>query len=126
MNTWRSRWWARASSSLGACTSRSGRAESSWPCILIRLPKYECRNPCRGAPGETRTPDLLVRSQPLYPPELRARAHHDSSSPYPSATTGFTSSAEPIGQAWIRDGCASYINAYEEYHGNGTSMAGLN
>ena len=27
-----------------------------------------------GAPGETRTPDLLVRSQPLYPPELRARA----------------------------------------------------
>src|ERR1019366_4416506 len=79
-----------------------------------------------GAPGETRTPDLLVRSQPLYPPELRARAHHDSSSPYPSATTGFTSSAEPIGQAWIRDGCASYINAYEEYHGNGTSMAGLN
>ena len=26
-----------------------------------------------GAPGETRTPDLLVRSQPLYPPELRAR-----------------------------------------------------
>ena len=27
-----------------------------------------------GAPGETRTPDLLVRSQPLYPTELRARA----------------------------------------------------
>ena len=26
-----------------------------------------------GAPGETRTPDLLVRSQPLYPTELRAR-----------------------------------------------------
>src|SRR5581483_5146805 len=26
-----------------------------------------------GAPGETRTPDLLVRSQPLYPAELRAR-----------------------------------------------------
>ena len=25
-----------------------------------------------GAPGETRTPDLLVRSQPLYPTELRA------------------------------------------------------
>lgn len=26
-----------------------------------------------GAPGETRTPDLLVRSQTLYPTELRAR-----------------------------------------------------
>ena len=48
-----------------------------------------------GAPGETRTPDLLVRSQPLYPPELRARNHLDSSSPYPSATTGFTSSPSP-------------------------------
>ena len=32
-----------------------------------------------GAPGETRTPDLLVRSQPLYPPELRAR-YADSNS----------------------------------------------
>jgi hypothetical protein len=26
-----------------------------------------------GAPGEIRTPDLLVRSQALYPTELRAR-----------------------------------------------------
>ena len=26
-----------------------------------------------GAPGEIRTPDLLVRSQTLYPTELRAR-----------------------------------------------------
>jgi hypothetical protein len=26
-----------------------------------------------GAPGESRTPDLLVRSQTLYPAELRAR-----------------------------------------------------
>ena len=30
-----------------------------------------------GAPGETRTPDLLVRSQPLYPPELRARVFNN-------------------------------------------------
>src|ERR1700739_3159212 len=28
-----------------------------------------------GAPGETRTPDPLVRSQMLYPAELRARVH---------------------------------------------------
>ena len=28
-----------------------------------------------GAPGEIRTPDLLVRSQLLYPAELRARPH---------------------------------------------------
>ncbi len=27
-----------------------------------------------GAPGGTRTPDLLVRSQTLYPTELRARS----------------------------------------------------
>jgi hypothetical protein len=27
-----------------------------------------------GAPGEIRTPDLLLRRQPLYPAELRARA----------------------------------------------------
>jgi hypothetical protein len=26
-----------------------------------------------GAPGVTRTPDLLIRSQTLYPTELRAR-----------------------------------------------------
>ena len=26
-----------------------------------------------GAPGEIRTPDLLLRRQSLYPPELRAR-----------------------------------------------------
>jgi hypothetical protein len=26
-----------------------------------------------GAPGEARTPDLLIRSQSLYPTELRAR-----------------------------------------------------
>src|SRR6202171_3270869 len=33
------------------------------------------RVPARsGAPGETRTPGLLVRSQPLYPTELRAHA----------------------------------------------------
>jgi hypothetical protein len=34
------------------------------------------RTPVRvaGAPGGTRTPGLLVRSQSLYPPELRARA----------------------------------------------------
>ncbi len=28
-----------------------------------------------GAPGGVRTPDLLIRSQTLYPAELRARVH---------------------------------------------------
>src|ERR1035441_9509152 len=32
-----------------------------------------------GAPGEIRTPDLLIRSQPLYPTELRAHASSDFS-----------------------------------------------
>jgi hypothetical protein len=30
-----------------------------------------------GARGEIRTPDLLVRSQTLYPTELRAHAYQD-------------------------------------------------
>jgi hypothetical protein len=42
-----------------------------------------------GAPGETRTPDLLVRSQPLYPTELRARYEY-----YSGATRFFRSGAE--------------------------------
>src|SRR5262245_61005314 len=46
-----------------------------------------------GAPGETRTPDLLVRSQTLYPTELRARAIDIL--PAYSATTGFTNSPIP-------------------------------
>ncbi len=32
-----------------------------------------------GTPGGIRTPDLLVRSQTLYPAELRARCHEKSS-----------------------------------------------
>ncbi len=31
-----------------------------------------------GAPGEIRTPDLLVRSQTLYPTELRAHPNKDT------------------------------------------------
>ena len=31
------------------------------------------RNVGTGAPGEIRTPDLLLRRQPLYPAELRAQ-----------------------------------------------------
>ena len=31
-----------------------------------------------GTPKGTRTPDLLIRSQSLYPTELSAHAHHSS------------------------------------------------
>ena len=41
--------------------------------------RTEPARPHAGAPGENRTPDLLVRSQPLYPPELRALPHRVSS-----------------------------------------------
>jgi hypothetical protein len=34
---------------------------------------------CHGAPGVIRTPDLLVRSQTLYPTELRARRFQSNS-----------------------------------------------
>src|SRR6266436_2693768 len=43
-----------------------------------------------GAPGGTRTPDLLVRSQTLYPTELRARSKEILSQPcaaHPAAAT---------------------------------------
>src|SRR5260370_41010764 len=43
-----------------------GPAQSSEKSALIRGER-------NGAPGEIRTPDLLIRSQPLYPTELRAR-----------------------------------------------------
>ena len=46
--------------------------------LLRRLGEYTSANASHliwliGAPGGTRTPGLLVRSQPLYPTELRAR-----------------------------------------------------
>ena len=37
--------------------------------VLDRCPLKTFEN---GAPGEIRTPDLLIRSQSLYPAELRA------------------------------------------------------
>ena len=39
-----------------------------------------------GAPGGTRTPGLLVRSQSLYPAELRAQLPHYTSSRKPVST----------------------------------------
>ena len=45
-------------------TATSGRSESRQDVVAIRE---------IGAPGEIRTPDHLVRSQVLYPAELRAR-----------------------------------------------------
>ena len=40
---------------------------------MAMVDEHEMRSPS-GAPGEIRTPDPLVRSQMLYPAELRARA----------------------------------------------------
>ena len=36
-------------------------------------PRHLCPGAVLGAPEETRTPDLLIRSQTLYPAELPAR-----------------------------------------------------
>ena len=46
---------------------RTGARNEKGPCFRKTLFLL------RGAPGEIRTPDLLVRSQTLYPTELRAR-----------------------------------------------------
>ena len=40
---------------------------------MRRRTGYDSNLNLNGAPGEIRTPDLLVRSQTLYPTELRAR-----------------------------------------------------
>jgi len=50
--------------------------------ILVAAPKAAAPAKAQvielnGAPGEIRTPDLLVRSQALYPTELRARIEND-------------------------------------------------
>ena len=55
-----------------------------------------------GAPGETRTPDLLVRSQPLYPTELRARSFDSLRSTPACLTTGCGDIAELFEQ-FIRE-----------------------
>ncbi len=51
--------------------SRTRRANRTAPRPADRLSRY-------GAPGETRTPNLLIRSQMLYPIELRAPAFLDT------------------------------------------------
>src|SRR5688572_14956964 len=52
--------------------------EANWPprswCTIIALLET-------GAPGGTRTPNLLIRSQTLYPIELRARTNIEKLSP---------------------------------------------
>src|ERR1035438_9044160 len=70
-----------------------------------------------GAPGGTRTPGLLVRSQPLYPTELRARTSTCRSSLYTIISPGgfsrharhataYSAPAPPAGRC-----CTSYIPA---------------
>ena len=43
-------------------------------CLYRLLEAMTAENARNGAPGEIRTPDLLLRRQPLYPAELRAHA----------------------------------------------------
>ncbi len=50
---------------------------------------------CNGAPGEIRTPDRLVRSQVLYPTELRARGTQSNFTAFPAADAGNLSSGAP-------------------------------
>ncbi len=47
-------------------------------CRLARLNREKERRIVSGAPGRIRTHDPLVRSQVLYPTELRARRIHDA------------------------------------------------
>ena len=48
------------------------------PCFPYLIQKTGCslwNNPFFGTPEGTRTPDLLIRSQSLYPTELLAHTH---------------------------------------------------
>ena len=51
----------------GIKSGAMARAERAY-----KLQKLLIVNGLNGAPGEIRTPDLLIRSQSLYPAELRA------------------------------------------------------
>ena len=47
------------------------------PCLLMELGNKKCASlssEAHGVPGGIRTPDLLVRSQSLYPAELQAHS----------------------------------------------------
>src|ERR1700689_4856228 len=50
-----------------------GRPRRNGPAVLNQ--EWDLGLVSRGARGEIRTPDLLVRSQTLYPTELRAHAY---------------------------------------------------
>ena len=52
--------------------------------------RFRQRENDSGAPGEIRTPDLLLRRQSLYPAELRARTFNYSLSPWPHGKRGAT------------------------------------
>ncbi len=55
---------------------------SAWKAEVLPLNYARIKTNEHGVPGEIRTPDLLIRSQALYPAELRAQmswwAHQDS------------------------------------------------
>ena len=66
-----------------------------WPPLAVPKPDPQVTDSI-GAPGEIRTPGLLVRSQPLYPTELRAHKGEHRKKPggeHPKVTT--SSSAKP-------------------------------
>src|SRR5258706_16321650 len=83
----------------GSVQPGAGAGLSNSACCLpgVRITASSCRNRRRvrrpeydGAPGEIRTPGLLVRSQALYPTELRARKgrayyHINRRAPFPCA-----------------------------------------
>ena len=54
---------------------RTGAALSS-PSVYKKFQTPEWVSGIFGTPKGTRTPDLLIRSQSLYPTELSAHAHH--------------------------------------------------
>ena len=73
-----------------------GRKSEATPIILETAPNIgnsENRKPLKpllyGAPGEIRTPDLLVRSQTLYPTELRAHFRGSALSFWPAAMSTY-------------------------------------
>src|ERR1700683_2419904 len=74
---------ARGSARMTRSRANKRHVRCGWACVARRPAcKFETGRNCaagnNGAPERSRTSDLLVRSQTLYPAELRARRNADA------------------------------------------------
>src|SRR3989304_2486551 len=93
-----------------AANGKEGLAKN-WQSPNPALPEKFFNLLIKGAPGEIRTPDHLVRSQVLYPAELRAQKHDVKSGDY----TRQRRRKKSVITALV----ASYVKYIRDFHGRG-------